>query len=232
MSFKHLFFVCIGMSFFVHTSSGQQFKMSQGVTLTDYVFKNDQGLQSLDLRAATGIATQVSFHKASLYDSLSSKLEQTKLAIYLSKNPFAAKLLSKLNYDLGIQYSQMNAVGDVQRNTFSYQTDFLGLQGKVGLRIKLPFQFSVNLQGIAGAQKMLYGTQFVNNQYRDLGKDMQFSNVKIMLGFGGELERSFSDRLVGIFAYQQTQTINQSAVDQSTLSFKPVIFSMGFRFAN
>jgi hypothetical protein len=79
---------------------------------------------------------------------------------------------------------------------------------------------------------MLYGSQFVNGYYVDLAEDQQFSAIKVLGGFGGEVERKFSDRLVGFFAYQQSQTLNGIAQGQSTLNFKPVVFSLGFRMFN
>jgi hypothetical protein len=58
-------------------------------------------------------------------DSTKYKLEQTPFAIYLGQNPKVAKLLSLINYDLGLQFTQLNAVGDIQNNAFSYQTDYI-----------------------------------------------------------------------------------------------------------
>jgi hypothetical protein len=70
------------------------------------------------------------------------------------------------------------------------------------------------------------------NRYVDLTEDVQFSQIKIMAGYGAELERRFSDKLAGFFAYQQTQTLNSNPVGKSTLNFKPSMFSIGIRFLN
>jgi hypothetical protein len=63
-----------------------------------------------------------------------------------------------INYDLGLQFTQLNAVGEIQNNSFSYQTDYLGIHGKLGIRIPLPAKFSINLQGIASVNKIVHGT--------------------------------------------------------------------------
>jgi hypothetical protein len=143
-----------------------------------------------------------------------------------------AKLLSLINYDLGLQFTQLNAVGDIQNNAFSYQTDYIGLHGKLGVRIRLPYKFSLNLQGITSVNKIVHGNQLLINRYIDLTEDVQFAQVKIMAGYGAEFEKRFSDKLVGFVSYQQTQTLNSNPVGQSTLHFKPTIFSVGIRLLN
>lgn len=224
-----------GLLFLLLISYGtlaQQFKLNQGIALTEFNYQNDQGQPFQGLKRGSGLAFQLSYHKASLVDSSKYKLEQSPFAIYLGQNPKIARLLSMINYDLGIQFNQLNAVGDIQNTAFSYQTDYLGLQGKLGLRIKLPFACSLNLQGIASVNKIVHGNQLLLNRYVDLTEDPQFSQVKIMAGYGAELERLFSGKVAGFMAYQQSQTINSNPVGLSTLNFSPSIFSIGIRFLN
>jgi hypothetical protein len=227
--FLYLFFSCL---FFAQTVSAQHFKLSQGVAITQFQYQNDQGQLVDGLKSGSGLSFQLAFHKASLVDTTKQKLEQTPFAIYLSQNTKIAKLLSLLNYDLGFQFAQMNAVGDIQNNAFSYQTDYVGLHGKLGIRIPLPFKFALNLQGIASINKIVHGNQLLLNRYVDLTQDDQFSQIKFMAGYGGELERRFSDRLAGFVSYQQTQTLNDLPKGLSTLNFKPTMFSFGIRLMN
>ena len=210
----------------------QQFKLTQGIAITEFIYQNEQGQNVQGLKSGSGLAFGLAFHKASLVDSAKYKLEQTPLSITLGQNPSLARLLSKLNYDLGLQFSQLNAVGDIQNNAFSYQTVYIGLHGKSGFRISLPYKFSINLQGIVSVNKIVHGNQLIMNHYVDLTEDAQFAQVKMMAGYGAEFERKFSDKLVGFFSYQQTQTLNSNPVGQSTLHFKPTMFSVGIRLIN
>jgi hypothetical protein len=210
----------------------QQFKLTQGIAITQFNYQNDKGQNVQGLKSGSGLAFALAFHKASLVDSAKYKLEQTPFAIYLGQNPTVAKLLSLINYDLGLQFTQLNAVGDIQNNAFSYQTDYIGIHGKLGIRIPLPAKFSLNLQGIASVNKIVHGNQLLINRYIDLNDDAQFAPLKIMAGYGAELEKRFSDKLGGFFAYQQTQTLNSNPLGQSSLNFKPTMFSVGIRFLN
>ena len=220
---------CLCLSFF---AKSQQFKLNQGIAITQFNYQNEQGQNVQGLKSGSGLAFALAFHKASLVDSAKYKLDQTPFAIYLGQNPKLAKLLSLINYDLGLQFTQLNAVGDIQNNAFSYQTDYIGLHGKLGFRIPLPWKFSLNLQGIASVNKILHGNQLLMNRYIDLTEDAQFAQIKIMAGYGAEFEKRFSDKLVGFFSYQQTQTLNSNPVGQSTLHFKPTMFSVGIRLIN
>jgi len=213
-------------------AKAQQFKLTQGIAITQFNYQNEQGQNVQGLKSGSGLAFALAFHKASLVDSAKYKLDQTPFAIYLGQNPTVAKLLSLINYDLGLQFSQLNAVGDIQNNAFSYQTDYIGLHGKLGVRIPLPWKFSLNLQGIASVNKIVHGNQLLINRYIDLTEDAQFAQIKMMAGYGAEFEKRFSDKLVGIFSYQQTQTLNSNPVGQSTLHFKPTMFSVGIRLLN
>jgi hypothetical protein len=225
----YLFFLCF---LFVQTAQGQQFKLTQGIALTQFNYQNEQGQLVDGLKSGSGLSFQLAFHKASLVDTTQLKLEQTPFAIYLSQNAKVAKLLSLLNYDLGLQFTQMNAVGDIQNNAFSYQTDFLGVHGKFGIRIPLPWKTAINLQGIASINKIVHGNQLLMNRYEDLTQDPQFSQIKFMGGYGAEVEKRFTDKLAGYVSYQQTQTLNDLPEGQSTLNIKPTVFSIGIRFMN
>ena len=228
---KSLLFLVLFVSL-VPAAHAQQIKLTQGIAITEFNYQNEQGQNLQGLKSGSGLAISLAFHKASLVDSAKYKLDQTPFAIYLGQNPKVAKLLSLINYDLGLQFSQLNAVGDIQNIAFSYQTDYLGLHGKLGVRIPLPWKFSLNLQGIASVNKIMHGNQLLMNRYVDLTEDAQFAQVKMMAGYGAEFEKRFSDKLVGFFSYQQTQTMNSNPVGQSTLHFKPTIVSVGIRLLN
>lgn len=222
-------YLVIFLLHFAFASFGQQIKLSQGLSITTYDYVNNQGQSVTSLKSGSGIAFQISVHKPKLVDLTKYQVSQKPFAIYLSKNKLMAKALSYMNYDVGAQFSQLNAVGDINPTAFSYQTDFLGVFGKLGVRAPLPYQFAFNLQGILSVNKLVHGNQLLGNRYLDLTIDPQFSGVKIIAGFGFEIEKSFTEKLVGHFSYQQGQTMGVSPVNNSTLNFAPAIFSVGLR---
>jgi len=209
---------------------GQQVKLSQGIAITDFAYTNNEGQSIEGLKSGSGLSFQVSYHKANLVDSTKYLINQGSFDIYLAQHRRVAQVLQWVNYDLGISFIQMNAVGDIQQNAFSYQTDFLGLQGKLGIRIPLPLKTSINLQGIASVNKIVHGNQYLMNRYLDLTVDPQFSGIKMMLGYGVEVEKRFSEKLAGFASYQYQQTFLPQKAGESTLNFKPSSGSVGIRF--
>ena len=218
-----LFIICTFSSF------GQQIKLSQGLSFTTYDYVNNQGQSITSLKSGSGIAFQISLHKPRLVDLAKYQVSQKPFAIYLTKNKLLAKALSYMNYDVGAQFTQLNAVGDIPPTAFSYQTDFLGVFGKLGVRVPLPYQVAINLQGILSVNKIAHGNQLLGNRFLDLTIDPQFSGIKIIAGYGFEIEKSFTDKLVGHFSYQKGQTMGVSPVNNSTLNFAPALFSVGLR---
>jgi hypothetical protein len=210
----------------------QQLKFTQGVAITEFIYQNNQGQRLTGLKPGSGAAMSIDYHRTTLVDSAVYKVSQTPFAIYLNQNPRMARLLMAINYDLGLQFLQMNAVGDIQNNQFSYQTNFVGFQGKLGIRIPLPFKFSINVQGIGGAIKMIQGNQLLVNRYISLVEDKQFGQVKFMAGYGGELDKQISTKLTGFVSYQNSFTVNSNPVGASELNFKPTVLSLGLRFSN
>lgn len=208
----------------------QQVKLSQGIAITQFDYSNNEGQSIGGLKSGSGLSFQVAYHKANLVDSTKYLINQKPVDIYLAQHRRLAQLLSWLNYDVGISFIQMNAVGDIQQNAFSYQTDFLGLQTKLGVSIPLPLKTSINFHGIASVHKIVHGNQFLMNRYIDLTLDPQFSGLKMMLGFGVDVEKRFSEKLAGFASYQYQQTFLPTSAGESTLNFKPTTGSVGIRF--
>jgi hypothetical protein len=202
--------------FCAFSSFSQQIKLSQGLSFTTYDYVNNQGQAITSLKSGSGIAFQISLHKPRLVDLAKYQVSQKPFAIYLSN-------------DVGAQFTQLNAVGDIPPTAFSYQTDFLGVFGKLGVRVPLPYQVAINVQGILSVNKIAHGNQLLGNRYLNLIDDPQFSGIKIIAGYGFEIEKSFTDKLVGHFSYQKGQTMGVSPVNNSLLNFAPAIFSVGLR---
>lgn len=216
-NFFKISFLLLGIS--TSSSMAQQLKLVQGIAFTQFHYKDYKGQNIQGFRSSSGLFASIAFHKASLVDSLKYRTERPTLA-------------SLINYDIGLQYTQLNAVGDIQSNPVSYQTDYVGLHGKLGFRVPLPWKFSLNFQAIANVSKIVQGNQLLMNRYIDLTEDLQFAQIKIMAGLGAEFEKRFSDKLAGFVAYHHIQTLNSNPVGQSALNFSTAMFSLGIRLLN
>jgi hypothetical protein len=132
----------------------------------------------------------------------------------------------RFQYDLGLAYSQYNAVGDVQNIPFSYNTDFLGLAGGIGPKLEFRNDFTLILKARGAAQTMVNGNQFLQNRYVDLAEDDQFTGLRYFVGFSLELEKKVNQNTFVFAQYQHLDTIQFGT---STLNFVPSTFSFGIK---
>lgn len=187
----------IFLLFLTTSSFAQTYKLAVGSNITSYVFTNSAGSNPSFLKPASG------------------------LHLALSRESSVSKVFL---LDFGIQYNQFDNVGDVQNIPFSYATDFIGLQGGIGPRLKLGNGIALIAKLNVSASKLVNGNQFLLNQYVDLSGDKQFNSLRTLLGYSFELSKQVNPQ-VGVFVkYQYSDSYNFGS---STLNFIPSTFSLG-----
>lgn len=177
----------------------QTWNLSVGATTTKYVFTNAQGLNPSFLKPATGFQMNLGYEKS---------------------------LSRRFQYDLGLAYSQYNAVGDIQNIPFSYATDYVGLAGGIGPKLEFRNDFTLILKARTALQKLVNGNQFLQNHYVDLAQDDQFSGLRTFVGFSLELEKKVNSNL---YVYTQYQHLDTNTFGTSSLNFVPSTLSFGLK---
>jgi hypothetical protein len=185
--------------FVVSSVSAQTWNLSVGANTTNFVYTDSQGINPTYLKPGTGLNMTLGFEKA---------------------------MSRRFQYDLGLAYSQYNAVGDVQNIPFAYNTDFLGLAGGIGPKLEFRNDFTLMLKARGTVQTMVNGNQFLQNRYVDLAEDEQFSGLRYFVGFSLELEKKVNQNTFVFAQYQHLDTIQFGT---STLNFVPSTFSFGIK---
>jgi hypothetical protein len=181
------------------SSQAQTWNLSVGANTTNFVYTNSQGVNPTYLKPGTGLNMTLGYEKA---------------------------MSRRFQYDLGLAYSQYNAVGDVQNIPFSYNTDFLGLAGGIGPKLEFRNDFTLMLKVRGAVQTMVNGNQFLQNRYVDLAEDDQFTGLRYFVGFSLELEKKVNQNAFVFAQYQHLDTIQFGT---STLNFVPSTFSFGIK---
>lgn len=181
------------------SNQGATWNLSVGSNVTRFVFTNAVGVNPDFLKPSSGLNLGLGYEKA---------------------------MSRRFQYDLGLAYSQYNAVGDVQNIPFSYQTDFIGFSGGIGPKLELKNDFTLMLKARGSAQKMINGNQFLQNHYVDLSEDQQFNGLRYFVGFSLELEKKVNSNLLVYTQYQHLDTIQFGT---STLNFVPSTVSFGIK---
>jgi hypothetical protein len=185
--------------FVVSSVSAQTWNLSVGANTTNFVYTDSQGINPTYLKPGTGLNMTLGYEKA---------------------------MSRRFQYDLGLAYSQFNAVGDVQNIPFAYNTDFLGLAGGIGPKLEFRNDFTLMLKARGAAQTMVNGNQFLQNRYVDLAEDDQFTGLRYFVGFSLELEKKVNQNTFVFAQYQHLDTIQFGT---STLNFVPSTFSFGIK---
>jgi hypothetical protein len=187
----------------------QSYQLAVGSNLTSYLFVNSNSTNPANLRAASGM--HLSLHRE-------------------------AAISNDFYYDLGINYNQFNAVGDVQNIPMRYDTDFIGLGAAIGPHIKLGKTTSLVVKGRVSAVKMINGNQMLLNRYINLADDDQFNSLRTMYGLSLELRKQINAQVSTFVSYQYLtsykQFIEPNRTGKSTVNFIPTTFSLGLVFSN
>ena len=187
----------------------QSYQLSVGSNLTNYLFVNSASTNPANMRAATGM--HLSLHRE-------------------------AAISNDFFYDLGINYNQFNAVGDVQNIPMRYDTDFIGLGAGIGPHIKLGKTTSLVVKGRVTAVKMIHGNQLLLNRYINLADDDQFNSIRTMYGLSLDLRKQINAQVSTFVSYQYLtsykQFIEPNRTGKSTVNFIPTTFSLGLVLSN
>jgi hypothetical protein len=187
----------------------QSYQLAVGSNLTSYLFVNSASTNPANMRPASGMHLSINREKA------------------LSNDFF---------FDLGINYNQFNAVGDVQNIPMSYTTDFIGLGAGIGPHIGLGKTLSLVVKGRVSAVKMINGNQMLLNRYINLADDEEFNSVRTMYGLSLELRKQINAQVSTFVSYQYMtsykQFIEPNELGTSTVNFVPSTFSIGLVLSN
>jgi hypothetical protein len=207
----------------------QSYKIQLGSSITAFSYTQANGIKADYLKPSSGSHFGISISQAIL-DTSKNLANTSKRSIYFSQHPTLAKILSAFQYDFGINYLQMNAVGDLQKIPFAYHTDFIGTQAGFGVVIPIKYGISISGVGQLTLSKMINGNQLISNQYFRLSDNPQFNALQFFTGYRGEISKKINDKTSLFIAYQKGQTKHTEKNGEATLNFTPASFLIGLKF--
>lgn len=212
----------------IYSIQAQAWKWAIGSNITQYQFANSAGKPVDLLKPQSGLHLDIAHEQVLLdTDRLISKF--SKSAIYFSQRPKISKFLHLFHYDLGLNYNQFNAIGDVQQIAFSYQTDYVGVSAGFGPRIPLIKGWSIQVTGRVMGQYLVAGQQLVGSRYFDLLLEPQFKGLRMFSGVQIEVIKQVNAQ-VGAFAHVASyQTHFSKVTPTGTLDMVPMTLAMGIR---
>lgn len=210
-------------------SNAQKFGFSLGRAISDYHLINNSG-QTVDyLKPGTGMVLKAGLQKSFL-DTLSLQMSSSEKALKYSQKPVLSKILSLLTYSAGMQLQQINAIGEVQQILLNYQTDYIGLELGLGVKIPVKKLFTLQAKGTLSANKLLYGSQQSGNNFFLLKGNPQFDDLKLMKGFQIEVATRINSTTDFVFGYSASSTVSPTLASTGKLDLSTQSYLLGFNF--
>ena len=209
--------------FFAHA---QSWKWTVGSAITQYQFENSKGYQIDWMKPSSGLHVELA-HEHVLLDTVRLISKFSKSAIYFSNRPKFAKSLSYLQYSIGLNYHQLNAIGDVQQIAFSYQTDFVGFSFALGPKYTFYKGWNLGISGVIMGQQLIAGNQLLSNRYYPLTQDSQFNSFKVFAGYQIELSKSINANVRAFAQVRRTSSLFSPQSPTGRLDLMPMTIAMG-----
>lgn len=224
----HFFFLFFLLLYSPRLRGQPGWKLGLGNSNTEYQFLNSKGLPITFLKQGSGNSIFISAENT-LLDSSSIMGQTTERAVYFLNHPSMLKLLTHVTYEMGLNFNQYNAVGDIQKIPINYQTSFLGVFGGVGPFTHLTKGIYLSIKGNISVQKISQGTQQLNNQYFDLMQESEFNRLMLFLAYSGTLTKKLANGLSLFVQAQKSRSYNQRTEGQENLNFSALNFSFGIK---
>jgi len=218
-----LFLLCL-----ITDLNAQTYNLAVGTNVSTYIFKNSEGNQIDFLKSGSGSRFQIGT-EFQILDTTSFLNSTSKKAIYFSQRQRLARFLTQLHADIHVESNQINAVGDQQNITFSYQTNFVGLSGGLGYQTSALKGWSISVLSRMAVNKLIQGNQALGNRYLDLTKDRQFSKIQVFFGYGLQIQKKLNDELFAFLDLQNMQTLHPMQGGVPSLNFQNTTISFGIK---
>lgn len=191
--------------FSVVTLQAQEVYFFTGRNYTKYNYKNSSGAPNPNFQVGSGSAYEFGY-------------------IF----PFNYK---KLNYSLGLSYNQYNTIGGDSADTYTWNTEYVGINNSLYYSIFKNNSFEISAKAGLGLATLGYGKQEINGTFYDLSSQKEFSGLLVEPSLGLQTKYIFTKSVYFSLGYNYLKTTNISNNSPEKLSFTTNQFQFGIHVA-
>jgi len=136
----------------------------------------------------------------------------------------------KLKYAVGLGLNEYNAVGGSLVNSYSWNTQYLGVQNTFSIAFVKKRGFEASAHGGLGISTLIYGKQNINGQYLDLSSQKEFSGIWIAPKLGLTASYNVDNDIYLSLGYAYSKSFNLSNSTDEKLSFNNSQIQFGVHF--
>lgn len=189
----------------MHNAYAQEIYFKTGKNFTQYDYKNDSE-SSPKLQSGTGALYEIGYAKT-------------------LKN-------EKMKYNLGLSLNEYNAIGGNSVSSYSWNTQYLGLQNTFSFAFIKKGGFEARVNGGLNLGTIIYGKQNINGQYFDLSSQKEFSGFQITPSLGLQASYNINRAVYLSVGYAYCKSFNLSNNTSEKLSFNTNQIQFGIHFIN
>ena len=185
-------------------SQAQELYFLTGKNFTTYDFKNSKGASNPNLNNGTGNFFELGFAKPSTNE--------------------------KFIYSVGLSLNEYNNMGGNSTNIYSWDTQYIGLQGGIHYSILKHRRFQILPKVGLNLATIISGRQMINGNYFDLTKEKEFSGILFTPSIGLSLKYKVSNNGFFSFGYNYCNGFNLSNSTDQKLSFNTNQLQFGLHY--
>lgn len=183
----------------------QEVYFSAGKNFTTYDYKNSSGASNPNLKSGTGNFFELGYIKP---------LENEKFA-----------------YSVGLALNEYNNVGGNSVSSYSWNTQYLGVQGGITYSILEQGDFDILPKFGFNMGTIISGKQTINGTYYDLTNEKEFSGLIITPSLGVQMKYNLSAYGFISLGYNYCKGFNISNSSEQKLSFNTNQLQFGVHYA-
>lgn len=134
------------------------------------------------------------------------------------------------NYSFGICLNEFNAIGNSLTNSYSWDTDYLGVTNSLNYSLFNDDNFDIAVKGGVGLSSIIYGKQKTNGTYSDLLSQKEFSGIFVQPLIGFQTKYNISNNGYFSVGYNFSKSISLLNNTEEHLSFNNHQFQFGIHF--
>ncbi|RAR70182.1 outer membrane beta-barrel protein [Flavobacterium aciduliphilum] len=136
----------------------------------------------------------------------------------------------KLKYAIGLGLNEYNAIGGSVVNSYSWNTQYLGIQNTFSVAFVKAKGFEGTAHAGLGMSTLIYGKQNLNGQYLDLASQKEFSGFWVAPRLGIQASYNIENDIFLSLGYGYAKSFNLTNSTTEKLSFNTNQIQFGLHF--
>lgn len=135
-----------------------------------------------------------------------------------------------LKYAIGLSLNEYNAIGGNAVSSYSWNTQYLGVQNTFSIAFVKKRGFEASANGGLGISTIIYGKQNINGEYLDLSSQKEFSGIWVAPKLGLSASYNVDNDIYLSLGYAYSKSFNLSNSTDEKLSFNNSQIQFGVHF--